>query len=71
MYFAEIQWALLDPCQRPVYRDIVQDNFGTLLSLVCEAVAVLIERIWRLVPHLTDIPVEKSIIISVIGLAQA
>ncbi|KAM6451617.1 zinc finger protein 688-like isoform 1-T1 [Liasis olivaceus] len=33
MYFAEIQWALLDPCQRPVYRDIVQDNFGTLLSL--------------------------------------
>ncbi|XP_072860551.2 zinc finger protein 2 isoform X1 [Pogona vitticeps] len=33
MYFAEIQWALLDPCQRPVYRDIVQDNYGTLLSL--------------------------------------
>ncbi|XP_015281288.1 PREDICTED: zinc finger protein 436-like [Gekko japonicus] len=33
MYFAEIQWALLDPCQRPVYRDIGQDNYGTLLSL--------------------------------------
>ncbi|KAM3822715.1 uncharacterized protein M6D78_018279 isoform 2-T2 [Vipera latastei] len=33
MYFAEIQWALMDPCQRPVYRDIVQDSFGTLLSL--------------------------------------
>uniref|UniRef100_A0ACB8EV98 Uncharacterized protein n=1 Tax=Sphaerodactylus townsendi TaxID=933632 RepID=A0ACB8EV98_9SAUR len=33
MYLAEIQWALLDPCQRPTYRDIVQDNYGTLLSL--------------------------------------
>ncbi|KYO43767.1 hypothetical protein Y1Q_0010050 [Alligator mississippiensis] len=33
MYFAEIQWALLDPGQRPVYRDVVPDGYGTLVSL--------------------------------------
>ncbi|XP_039373683.1 zinc finger protein 70-like [Mauremys reevesii] len=32
MYFAEIQWALLDPAPRPVYRDMVPENYGTLLS---------------------------------------
>ncbi|XP_077696912.1 uncharacterized protein LOC144279314 [Eretmochelys imbricata] len=32
MYFAEIQWALLDPAPRSVYRDMVPENYGTLLS---------------------------------------